>query len=128
MGGKKLRFAGEYYPFMTPEQRALADRNQLQVPRGLVPARALHGAGVAISLEAFREVGPFHEGYFLYWEEADWFIRAKQRGWELYVDGDSVVEHVGGASDSNSNKTYYLSRNRFLAYEVYDWRPAQPTP
>ncbi len=31
---------------------------------------------------ALEDVGPFDERFFFYWEETDWLIRAKARGWK----------------------------------------------
>lgn len=82
----------------------------------ILPADRVHGAGAAISLAAYRDVGPFYEGYFLYHEETDWLIRAKAQGWSLWVDRRSRVRHVAGASNESFNAAYYLTRNRFIAY------------
>ncbi len=106
-----VNFAGQYFFFLDGSARAA-----LSAPTGVVPARTLHGAGVAISMRAFAELGPFPEDHFLYWEEAEWFIRATQRGWRLLLDGGSVARHRGEASGSGADSTYYRTRNRFLAW------------
>ena len=113
-------FDGEMYNF-----RSAAERNAKDFDQGTRPARTLHGAGVAISLDAFRAHGPFHEEYFLYCEETDWLVRARQRGWTLLVDGTSIVTHKDQGSDSNSNARYYRARNRFprAAPRCLDQRP-----
>lgn len=77
----------------------------------------VHGAGMAISLDAIKEVGYFHEDYFLYHEETDWLIRVTAAGWSLWADGKSKVRHMAGGSDINSNARYYLTRNRFVAFK-----------
>ncbi|WP_332769800.1 glycosyltransferase family 2 protein [Phenylobacterium sp.] len=108
--GKRVTFDGEYFHFKNHAER------QASVLRpGVRPVRTLHGAGFALSMRAFAALGPFPEDYFLYWEEADWFITARQRGWNLVLDGASIVMHEGSASDSNDNAKYYRTRNRFLA-------------
>ncbi len=111
-GGRRVSFDGEYFYFK-PEQ----ERSSAAFSRALRPARVLHGAGFALSMKAFDELGPFPEEYFLYWEEADWFIAARKRGWTLLVDGSSVVMHTGEASNSAQNSRYYRTRNRFLALQ-----------
>lgn len=75
----------------------------------------IHGGGFALRLSAFDAVGDFHEPYFLYHEENEWCLRAGRAGYSFYVDLSSRIVHEGGASDTNSNRTYYLVRNRFLA-------------
>lgn len=41
---------------------------------------SLSGAMLAISADAWSQVGPFDEGYRLYFEETDWLRRAKKKG------------------------------------------------
>lgn len=108
--GERVTFDGEYFHF-----KSMAEREASVVRPGVRSVRTLHGAGFALSMKAFAALGPFPEDYFLYWEEADWFITAKQRGWDLMLDGSSIVMHEGSASDSNDNGKYYRTRNRFLA-------------
>ncbi|MBA2361208.1 MAG: glycosyltransferase family 2 protein [Actinobacteria bacterium] len=51
-----------------------------------------------IRREAFDEVGPFDEAFFLFSEETDWCYRARSAGWRtLFFPGAEAV-HVGGAS------------------------------
>ena len=54
------------------------------------------GAFFLIRREAWSDVGPFDEGYFLYYEETDWCWRARRRGWKLVIDKGSRVVHWGG--------------------------------
>lgn len=43
---------------------------------------------------ALERVGLFDEGYFLYCDDVDWFLRAKALGWEIaYVAEASIVHH-----------------------------------
>ena len=42
---------------------------------------------------ALHQVGLFDEGYFLYCEDVDWFLRAKEQGWAVWYVGDAVIEH-----------------------------------
>lgn len=85
------------------------------VSREMIESDRVHGAAMAISLDAFREVGPFHEDYFLYHEETDWLIRCQSLGWSLWADGQSRVRHMAGGSMVGVSKRYYLTRNRFIA-------------
>lgn len=107
--GQRVRFAGQYYRFMSKAQRKETASSDIR------EARTLHGAGVLVNLRAVAALGLFHEEYFLYWEETDWFVRARQAGWKLLLCGASRVLHQSGASDSGDNAQYYMARNRFLA-------------
>jgi GT2 family glycosyltransferase len=80
-----------------------------------LPVRSVHGAAFAMNIDAYRDIGPFYEPYFLYHEETDWCSEAKKKGYEIFVDGKSHCLHVGAASSSNENQEYYLTRNNFIA-------------
>lgn len=42
---------------------------------------------------ALEEIGLLDEGYFMYWEEVDWFLRARAAGWEVWYVPTAVIEH-----------------------------------
>ena len=54
---------------------------------------ASSGCCMLIRREALDEIGPLDEGYFIYCEDVDWFLRAKRRGWEVWYVGSAVIEH-----------------------------------
>jgi N-acetylglucosaminyl-diphospho-decaprenol L-rhamnosyltransferase len=55
-------------------------------------------AAFLIRREAFEEVGPFDEAFFLFSEETDWSYRAKKAGWRTLFLPEAEAVHVGGAS------------------------------
>lgn len=58
------------------------------------------GAALCIRRETWSEVGGFDEGYFMYAEDIDWCLRARQAGWHIYYVPESVVVHrIGRSSD-----------------------------
>jgi GT2 family glycosyltransferase len=58
----------------------------------------LLGACLLVRPEAWRDVGRFDEDFFLYCEEVDWCMRARQRGWNVSHLPTALVLHGGGAS------------------------------
>jgi N-acetylglucosaminyl-diphospho-decaprenol L-rhamnosyltransferase len=69
-----------------------------------VPARPdwLVGAALLIRRTAWQEVGPLDTGYFMYFEETDWFRRAAARGWRAgFVPEARVVHYSGKSSEQN---------------------------
>ena len=48
--------------------------------------------------ERFRSIGLLDEGYFLYWEDADWCLRATLNGYRVMYDPRIVVVHHQGSS------------------------------
>lgn len=56
------------------------DRGQCDGP---VDLDYVHGASMLVRTRLCREVGLFDEAYFIYSEEVDWCIRAREAGWKL---------------------------------------------
>ena len=90
------------------------------------PARAAHacdwvsGACIAIRREVFDTVGPMDEGFFLYYEEVDFCLRAHQAGWSCWFLPEARVRHFEGASTGIKMPRrrrpgyWYASRRRFF--------------
>jgi GT2 family glycosyltransferase len=78
----------------------------------------LIGASLLIRAQALHDVGPFDEGYFLYWEDADFSLRLRRAGWKLAIAADSNVQHHGHGSmafnDPIRDFHYTRSSLRFL--------------
>lgn len=77
------------------------------------------GSSMMVRKKVFEDIGLLDEVYFLYFEEVDFFFRAKKAGWQTWYVPESKVMHIEGASTGiKSNKrrpTYwYASRRRFL--------------
>ena len=56
------------------------------------------GACLIAPTERFDSVGPLDEGYFMYWEDADWCLRAHERGQSVMYEPTLVVTHHQGSS------------------------------
>lgn len=56
------------------------------------------GAFTVIRRGMIEEIGFFDERFFLYYEETDLCLRAREYGWETHFLPDSVIVHEGGAS------------------------------
>ncbi len=93
---------------------------------GPVPVPTLSGALLAFRREAFQRVGPWDEGYFLYFEETDWLRRAASSGLRLAQVPGARVEHMWGhaADPARSGDHFAGSRARFFATH-YGWRGRQ---
>ncbi len=59
------------------------------------------GAGMFFDKELIDKIGLMPEEYFLYYEDVDWCLIAKQKGLFNYVCTDSVVYHKQGQSTGN---------------------------
>ena len=75
------------------------------------------GAIMLISGACWRSVGPWDETFFLFSEETDFALRAKDAGWILRYVPDVAVIHRGGISTSTAPLPYaLLARNRVRLY------------
>jgi len=56
----------------------------------------LLGAALFIRAQAFKEVGPMDERYFLYFEDVDWCRRFHQAGWQVIYFPEAKMHHYHG--------------------------------
>jgi len=75
------------------------DREPL--PEKPVEVEAVSGACMLVRKQAFDDVGPMDEDYFLHCEDLDWCLRFAQKGWGiLFVPGARLYHHKGRCSAS----------------------------
>lgn len=72
----------------------------------------LMGASLAIRPQVVSDVGVMEHAYFMYAEEMDWQLRAKNAGWTISVASDSHIFHKGAASTSGRSHMYHYYLNR----------------
>lgn len=65
------------------------------------------GCAMLVKKEVFKKIGLLDERYFLYYEDADFSVRATRAGFELSVIPEAHVLHQE-ASSANPEKTYWL--------------------
>lgn len=82
-----------------------------------VAVPALSGALLAVPAAAAARIGPWDEGFFLYFEETDWLRRARAAGFQLAVATAARAEHAWGhaADPAAHGGTFTRSRTRYLA-------------
>jgi len=82
------------------------------------------GACILARAEVFRRGVWFDEGYFLYFEDNDWCLRARQAGWGLRRVPTVAARHLGGCSlrqNSAARAAYARSLRRFYARHYPRW-------
>ena len=73
----------------------------------------ISGCAMLISRQLLVDVGYLSEDYFLYYEEIDLALRARQHGYALAYADDSIVYHRHGATIGTSALAdFYLIRSR----------------
>lgn len=58
----------------------------------------ISGACLLIKRNVLEDIGLFDDGFFFFFEDADYSIRAKQAGWDIALAGDALIEHRGSAT------------------------------
>jgi hypothetical protein len=72
------------------------------------------GASMIVRRQVFEEIGLMDEGYFLYFEEVDFCLRARRVGWSCwYVPASRVVHLVGQSSGVTDVKRPMKRRPRY---------------
>jgi GT2 family glycosyltransferase len=76
------------------------------------------GAAPAMTGRTWRDIGGFREDLFLYWEDADFSLRAAGRDKRLGLVGAATIWHEEGGSGTGRGRSaayfYYMQRNRLI--------------
>jgi GT2 family glycosyltransferase len=96
-------------------------RPPLYIPRvAKIPVEIdyICGASLLMRREALDEVGPLDDGFFFFFEDADWCFRARAKGWRLGVADEALVHHTGSATIGSMSRLkaahYRAGHVRFL--------------
>lgn len=76
------------------------------------------GASMLIRVEALRQIGNLDDGYFFFFEDADWCFNARSKGWKIGVADGVFIKHKGSATIKRASfnlASYYRAGHvRFL--------------
>ena len=77
------------------------------------------GSSMIIRRKVLEDIGLMDEGFFLYFEEVDFFQRAAKAGWQTWYVPESIVMHIEGASTGIKSTArrpayWYNSRRRYF--------------
>jgi GT2 family glycosyltransferase len=78
----------------------------------------VYGCAMLMRADALRDVGGFDERYFLYYEDIDLCLRARERGWDVGMAANAHVLHQGSRSTRGepAMKVYHHARSRALFF------------
>ena len=110
VGMKISWIRGETYPLGWRE----VDHGQLDHIREV---DGLSGCSLLVKRDVCRTVALMDKRYFLYAEEIDWCVRARNEGFRCVVVPESIVFHKEGASSGDGFHpifSYYNTRNMLL--------------
>lgn len=113
-GGNVIRWKG-LAPLLGNQQR---DRGQWDEP---LEIDCVIGASLLARVPLVHEVGSLDERYFMYSEEMDWCLRARQSCWRLVYAPGSSVWHKQGRSVGNKSamQDYHAVRGMLLLVQKF---------
>lgn len=76
------------------------------------------GASLMVRRQAYEDIGPLDEGYFMYSEEMEWQRRIKNAGWKvIYYPFAQVIHHEGKSSEQVVVQRHiYFQRSKLRYY------------
>jgi len=76
----------------------------------------ISGCAILVRREVIEQVGMLDERFFYYYEETEWCLRARSKGWLVLHEPQAKLWHKGVQRDyrPSPSVTYYETRNRFL--------------
>lgn len=113
-----------------PVTRALSRYNMwLDMPPAPADIGWASFAGILLRGSMIKAIGPMDEGYFLYFEDTEYCLRARRAGWRIaYVPEARFIHFRGGSAPVKSlaqqksrlPRYYYASRTR-LFYQAHGY-------
>lgn len=107
--GKVIWFAGgkiDWNHALTPHIGVdQVDKGQF---RKIIEVDFINGALMAFDAEVLNKVGFWNEDYFLYFEDADYCVRAKNSGIKLYYNPKIALWHKNAQSTGGSGSSLHL--------------------
>lgn len=124
-GSNKLWFAGGK---INPRNGAHAHIGMRKEDRGQFDQAKdvgyIVGCSLLIRTSIVKDIGPLEEDYFLYYEDVDWNLKAKNTGWGIHYVPSSVVWHKVSqsvkSSDLSALSTYYIIRNAYVMAQKFN--------
>lgn len=86
---------------------AFSSKLLMKRPVARQPIDCASGAALAIRAEVFRELGGLDEGYFMYYEDIDFCLRAKKTGYSIYFLPGATVRHEQGSSSWRDQVSFF---------------------
>jgi N-acetylglucosaminyl-diphospho-decaprenol L-rhamnosyltransferase len=77
------------------------------------------GCSMIVRREVFDSIGLMDEGYFLYFEEVDFCLRAHRAGWPCWYVPQSRIMHIGGQSTGVTERQTAIDRPQSKRVPAY---------
>jgi GT2 family glycosyltransferase len=81
--------------------------------RGIKDVDYVSGGMLLVRSEAIKQVGLLDERFFLYYEDTDWGVRMRDRGWRVVTAAEAKLWHKNRDS-AGTKKPYFLQHGYFM--------------
>jgi len=86
-------------------------RLNLDLSEPTLPTDYVSGCAMLVRRELFEAIGLLDETMFLFWEDVDFSLRARQSGWRLAVVPRARVHHRVHGTIGRGSRSYLMARN-----------------
>lgn len=107
--GKKMYDHGGYISPLTG--KTMHDERE-KVSKKKISPHYVSGCCMAISKKTLEKVGDLDTQFFMYFEDVDYCIRAKDNGYDIQVTPDVIVKHNLAGKKSKDTLTHIITSNR----------------
>jgi GT2 family glycosyltransferase len=109
-----ISFAGGELSLLTGRGRAIG-KHEVDVGQydAIREVDYLEGSCMLVKTHVIDEIGLLDPVFFAYFEDYDWCVRGKDRGYASIYVPNAKIWHKTGASNVESANLYYMTRNRF---------------
>ena len=92
---------------------------QSNIKKEIGEINSISGSAMCFDINTFDDVGGFDENIFLYFEETDYCMRAKNKKYKIYQINKTFVDHSRGASAGVVKTTNINEINKLE--KLYSW-------
>ncbi|HPN54680.1 MAG TPA: glycosyltransferase family 2 protein [Candidatus Moranbacteria bacterium] len=79
----------------------------------------ISGCSMLVRKDVFKKIGLFDERFFLYYEDADFSLRAKKAGFDLCIVPEAKLQHLEQSTMVNHKKFYWLVFSGLLFFYLH---------
>ncbi|UCC39908.1 MAG: glycosyltransferase family 2 protein [Candidatus Aminicenantes bacterium] len=76
------------------------------------------GSCLMVKRKMIDEIGLLDEGFWMYWEDADWCYRAKKKGWKVFCVPEAKIIHYEGMSSKKQSAKLIMEFHKSI-YRYY---------
>ncbi len=106
--------------FVRPMQLTGKEVDPLKYQNGsFVEVDTVPGSSLLISTKVTDAIGLLDDNFFAYYEELDWCLRAKEKGYKVAFLSGTKILHKVGRSSTSFFKHYLRTRNTLLLYSKH---------